>query len=299
MKAGIAAAIFGAEALRRAGVPLKGSIEISGTVDEESGGWAGVAYLAEKGLLTRRTVDYVVIPEPLHVDRICIGHRGAYWCEVVTHGRIAHGSMPFLGTSAISHMAAVLEAIRTDLEPRLRTRRTAVPVVPDKARFATINVNTVAGGQVGHLDQTPCVADRCSAIVDRSFLVEEGIDAARAELVALLEATAARVPAFRYELRDLMVVEPVQTPLSSPLVQVLGDGIRRVLGREPSLVASPGTYDHKHVARIGGIEHCVAYGPGILDLAHQPDEWCAIDDLVDATRVLALTLLSLVGDPPA
>ncbi len=46
MKAGIAAAVFAAEAIERAGVRLPGTIEISGTVDEESGGFAGVAYLA-------------------------------------------------------------------------------------------------------------------------------------------------------------------------------------------------------------------------------------------------------------
>ena len=49
MKAGIAAAVFAAEAIERAGVRLPGTIEVSGTVDEESGGFAGVAYLAERG----------------------------------------------------------------------------------------------------------------------------------------------------------------------------------------------------------------------------------------------------------
>jgi succinyl-diaminopimelate desuccinylase len=38
----------------------------------------------------------------------------------------------------------------------------------------------------------------------------------------------------------------------------------------------------------------VAYGPGILDLAHQPDEWCAIDDLVNATKIIALATLDLM-----
>ena len=46
MKAGLAAAIFAAEAIRRAGVALSGTVEVSGTVDEESGGFAGVAWLA-------------------------------------------------------------------------------------------------------------------------------------------------------------------------------------------------------------------------------------------------------------
>jgi succinyl-diaminopimelate desuccinylase len=49
------------------------------------------------------------------------------------------------------------------------------------------------------------------------------------------------------------------------------------------------------VDRIGGIRDCVAYGPGILDLAHQPDEWCDVGDLVNATKVLALTVLELTG----
>jgi succinyl-diaminopimelate desuccinylase len=294
MKAGLAAAIFAAEALRRAGVAVDGSLEISATVDEESGGWAGVAWLAEQGLLARQRVDYVIIPEPLNVDRICVGHRGVYWCEIATHGRIAHGSMPFLGTSAISHMAAVLEAVRLELEPRLRARTTAMPVVPDAARHATVNVNAVIGGQAGEAVQTPCVADRCAAILDRRFLLEEGFAAARGELVELLDALTTRIPGLRYELRDLMIVEPVHTPASSPLVTVLRNTIAQVLGREATLVASPGTYDHKHVSRIGKIEDCVAYGPGILDLAHQPDEWCGVDDLVNATRVLALTLHALV-----
>ena len=93
----------------------------------------------------------------------------------------------------------------------------------------------------------------------------------------------------------MMTVHPVRTPDGSPLVGALQRGIADILGKEASLIASPGTYDHKHFTRIGGIDHCVAYGPGILDLAHQPDEYCAIDDLVNATRVIALAMLDLAG----
>jgi succinyl-diaminopimelate desuccinylase len=90
-----------------------------------------------------------------------------------------------------------------------------------------------------------------------------------------------------------MIVHPVRTPEGSPVVGALERGIQHVLGRRATHVASPGTYDQKHFDRIGGIPHCVAYGPGILDLAHQPDEWCAVDDLVSATKVLALAILDL------
>jgi succinyl-diaminopimelate desuccinylase len=295
MKAGIAAAVFAAEAIHRAGIVLNGNVEISGTVDEESGGFAGVAYLAAHHRLSAEHVDYVIIPEPLNVDRVCIGHRGVYWFRVETRGRTAHGSMPFLGVSAIDHMTIVLDRIQRELLPALEARTTAMPVVPDGARHATLNVNAISGGQpVGGI-QTPCVADTCHAVFDRRFLIEEGFEAAKGEIMSLLQRTAAEVPAFDFGIEDLMVVQPVQTPLDSPLVSALERHIEQVLGRGATRVASPGTYDHKHVARLGRIQQCVAYGPGILDLAHQPDEWCAIDDLVNATKVLALTLLELTG----
>jgi succinyl-diaminopimelate desuccinylase len=293
MKAGIAAAVFAAEAIRRAGIDLNGSVEISGTVDEESGGFAGAAYLAQQRRLATDRIDYVIIPEPLNVDRICVGHRGVYWFEVTTRGRIAHGSMPFLGVNAVEHMGIVLDRVRRDLMPALASRTTAVPVVPDGARHATININGVEGGQPVVGIQTPCVADVCRAVFDRRFLLEEGFDATKAEIEALLARAAADTPSLHYELRDLMVVHPTLTPEGSPLVASLERHVAQVLGRPATRVASPGTYDQKHVDRIGGIRDCVAYGPGILDLAHQPDEWCGVDDLVNSTKVLALSILEL------
>lgn len=295
MKAGLAAAVYAAEAIARAGVRLPGTIEISGTVDEESGGFAGVAWLAERGRIARARTDYVIIPEPLNVDRICVGHRGVYWFELTVRGRIAHGSMPFLGVSAVDGMTEVLAAIRHELEPALAARVTEMPVVPDAARHATINVNAIEGGQPIDGIQTPCVADRCRAIFDRRFLIEEGFGRAKDEIDALVKRTLSIVPGVEYELRDLMVVEPVLTPHGSPVVSAVERAIARVLDRQATLVASPGTYDHKHIARIAGIPHCVAYGPGELELAHQPDESCRIDDLVNATKVMALATLDLMG----
>lgn len=295
MKAGLAAAMYAAEALRRAGVELAGSIEVSGTVDEESGGFAGVCFLAQTGRISAARTDYVIIPEPFSPHRICIGHRGVYWFKITAHGRIAHGSMPNQGVNAIDQMGVLLEKIRTQLGPSLKLRQTAMPVEPPEARYATINTNAISGGQAGETYQTPCVADRCEAIFDRRFLIEEGFAGARAGIVRLIEDAMREDASRRYELTDLMVVEPTRTSPNSLLVQTLAQSIAKVLGREADLVASPGTYDHKHVARIAGVEQCVAYGPGVLEQAHQPDEWCDIEDIVNSAKVMALTLLELVG----
>ena len=87
----------------------------------------------------------------------------------------------------------------------------------------------------------------------------------------------------------------VDTEADAPVVRALSDEIARVLGTPAQHVASPGTYDQKHVVRVGHLKDCVAYGPGRLEQAHQPDEWCAVDDMVASAKVMALTLLELLG----
>ncbi|MEO8134551.1 MAG: M20/M25/M40 family metallo-hydrolase, partial [Betaproteobacteria bacterium] len=210
---------------------------------------------------------------------------------------IAHGSMPFLGDSAISHMAAFLHRIETDLLPRLRERTTAQPVEPREARRSTLNINGVHGGQPEDRDgyPAPVVAHSCRTVLDRRFLVEETLEAVKAEVVALLDGLRRTRKGFDYVIRDVMEFLPTFTPLDAPVVKAVADEIRRVLGREPAFIASPGTYDQKHIARIGHLHDCIAYGPGILDLAHQPDEYVGIDDMVASAKVMALAGLRLLG----
>ncbi len=290
MKGGIAAAIIAIEAFIDLFPEHDGAIEVSGTADEESGGYGGVAHLAEKGILAKPRVDHVIIPEPLNKDRICLGHRGAWWAEIETKGRIAHGSMPFLGDSAIRHMGAVLSAFEAELYPALAGRRTDMPVVPDGARHSTMNVNSVHGGLAeGHSGfPAACVADSCRIVIDRRFLIEEDLAAVKDEVRGLLDRLAAARPQFRYELRDLWDVLPTMTERNAPVVRSVASAVETVLGRAPDYVVSPGTYDQKHIDRIGRIQDCIAYGPGILDLAHQPDEYVVIDDMVDSAKIMCL-----------
>lgn len=295
MKAGIAAAVFAVEAIRRAGVAHAAPLEISGTVDEESGGFAGVGWLAENGLLSRTRTKAVIIPEPFGVDRICIGHRGVYWFEVIAEGRIAHGSMPYLGVNAIEGMSHFLDLVRDELGPSLFDRVTTMPVVPDGSRHATININGIDGGQPIDGVPSPCVADRCRVVFDRRFLMEEGLERTRAEIAALLDKARTRMPSVTFSIEDRLIFEPTRTPDDAPVIGALSDAIAQVTGRQAQLVASPGTYDQKHVARIAGVPHCVAYGPGELALAHQPDEYCSVADLIAATKVLALAVARLAS----
>ncbi|MHA1157576.1 MAG: acetylornithine deacetylase/succinyl-diaminopimelate desuccinylase family protein [Alphaproteobacteria bacterium] len=299
MKGGLAASIIAAEAFIAACPDYDGAIEISGTADEESGGFGGVAYLAEHGYFDPARVHHVIIPEPLNKDRICLGHRGVFWAEIETFGRIAHGSMPFLGDCAVRHMGAVIRKMEEQLFPALAQKRTDMPVVPEGAKHSTMNINAIHGGepeQAADYTGLPaaCVPDSCRMVVDRRYLIEEDPNEVREELVEMLEAVQAERQGFRYALRDILQVPPTMTDREAPVVQSVARSVEFVLGVTPQYVVSPGTYDQKHIDRIGKLKNCIAYGPGILDLAHQPDEYVDVADMVDSAQVMALTLVDLL-----
>jgi succinyl-diaminopimelate desuccinylase len=300
MKGGLAAAIIAAEAFISTVPNYAGSIEISGTADEETGGFGGVAWLAEKGYFNPDRVDHVIIPEPLNKDRICLGHRGVWWAEIETRGRIAHGSMPYLGDCAVRHMGAVIAEMEATLFPALGMRETAMPVVPAGSRQSTMNINSIHGG-LGEPEEgytgypSALVPDRCVITIDRRYLIEEEPVQVKAEIEALMQRVKAERPGFEYEVRDLFEVHPVMIGEDMPVAATLSAAIQEVMGQKAEFVVSPGTYDQKHIDRIGRLKNCVAYGPGILELAHQPDEWIGITDMLDSAKVMGHALMTLLN----
>jgi succinyl-diaminopimelate desuccinylase len=84
------------------------------------------------------------------------------------------------------------------------------------------------------------------------------------------------------------------TDRNGPVASVTARAVKQVLGVDAQFVCSPGTYDQKHIDRVGKLHDCIAYGPGILDLAHQPDEYVVIEDMVNSAKVMALSARTLL-----
>jgi succinyl-diaminopimelate desuccinylase len=193
-------------------------------------------------------------------------------------------------------MTHVLSAFETELYPALAEKRTEMPVVPSGARQSTLNINSIHGGESEAFEglPAPLVADSCRIIVDRRFLIEESLTEVKSEMKELLERLKASRPGFDYNLKDLFEVIPTMAPEDAPVVTAVADAIKAVLGVTATKVVSPGTYDQKHFDRIGKLSNCVAYGPGILTLAHQPDEYVEVQDMVDSAKVMAEALHTLL-----
>ena len=288
-KSGIAAQLFALKALQRCGCRPSGSLVLSATPDEETGGFAGLGYLVRQGLIARGNTDFVVITECLDHDRICLGHRGALWLELETRGRQSHGSMPMLGVNAIEKMLAVLGRIQEDIRPGLG-RESTHPVMPAACRRSSLTVTMIQAGS-----KVNTVPARCTAALDWRLIPEQSVAGARAELEALRERMRRDDPDLQLEIRELLSVEPTLVPADTAVVRAFQEAGKEVLGREPGFSVSPGSDDQKFVVQQAGLEQCIVYGPGPLEAAHQADEYQPVADLKKATAVLALAAARLLG----
>ena len=86
---------------------------------------------------------------------------------------------------------------------------------------------------------SPCVPDSCRIVLDRRFLIEEPLEAVKAEVLELLDELTHTRPGFRYQIRDVMEFVPTMTEKDAPVVQAVASGIRAVLGKEPESSSHP------------------------------------------------------------
>jgi succinyl-diaminopimelate desuccinylase len=258
MKSGLMAMVLAADALKRADVPLKGDLILSGVADEESTALGAKAWVQTGGL---QGVGAIVIGEPTNLD-VYIAEKGACWLEIVTFGRTAHGAMPELGVNAVMHMAAALQAVT----------RLSLPFPPhpllDKP---TMSVGTIMGG-----NKTNVVPDRCTATIDMRTLPgmrhEEVVQEIRQTLDGLREA----IPNFAYELRVIADRAPVASDPHAPIVEttlsILAAHGQRVIPK-----ATPGYATDASVFQPASGAPFLIFGPGNPQVIHQPDEYVDID----------------------
>ncbi|MBI4241558.1 MAG: M20/M25/M40 family metallo-hydrolase, partial [Candidatus Rokubacteria bacterium] len=107
MKGGLAAAMVGLAAFKRAGIRPRGKLVVGALVDEE-GAMSGVRHLCRTPI--GRELDAAIICEP-EQNELCLEQRGVLWARVRAQGRMAHGAMPEAGVNPISAIGAVLREV--------------------------------------------------------------------------------------------------------------------------------------------------------------------------------------------
>ena len=286
MKGGIASILGAIHALADLEVELGGELTFSFTPDEETGGHAGVGYLARHGYVRG---DFGIIAEPSQPHGFTIGHRGVLWVEVVAKGRTAHGSVPHKGVNAFEKIVAVASALKR-LEEQLKQKQTAFPVIEPQQRSPTLMMGGVVRGGV----KTNVVPDECMMTIDRRLIPEETVEEAYREIREVIDELKQRDPALEVALTTPLRIEPSHVPPDHILCSALAECHAEVHGKRPVGVLSPGFNDGHYLTRDLGIP-TITYGPGWAGMAHSPDEYVLVDDLVRTSQVFTKAVLRLVG----
>ncbi|HUO87457.1 MAG TPA: acetylornithine deacetylase [Thermoanaerobaculia bacterium] len=241
------------------------------TFDEEVGS-LGARMLAERwpdleeqiGPLPRAAV--IGEPTSLVVVR---AHKGHLKLRLTFRGRSAHSGYPHLGVNAIEaagRAVAALSELRAELAEETVASGAEFPEVP----FVALNAGTIAGGTAINV-----VAERC--VVEVGMRTLPGVDPmALAERVRARAAAAlAGGPAAELDFAVISDSPPMDTPADAPLHRHL----LAALGQRESKSVAYST-DAGHLQELG--LDCVIFGPGGIEVAHQPNEFVPVAELVAA-----------------
>jgi succinyl-diaminopimelate desuccinylase len=284
-KSDFATYIFAARALEALNVPLRGALELHFTYDEEFGGLLGPGYLLEQEL----TQPDFVIAAGFAYD-IITAHNACLQLEITVHGKAGHGAMPETAVDALQAATHVLNAIYGQL-PELRKIKSNVPGIDSP----TMLVGRIDGGT-----NTNVVPGKVVLKMDRRMIPEEDPVAVEAGVRALIEDAVRGLPGIRLEIRRLLLSQALRPlPGSETLVESLQRNGLAVMGEAPQAKGTP-LYADARLYGERGIP-AVLYGAGPRTVpesnAKKADEKLALEDLRKATKVVALTLLDLLGAP--
>jgi succinyl-diaminopimelate desuccinylase len=284
MKGGLVAAIVATKAIIDSGVKLGGSVLIGALVDEE-GEMKGVKDFVARGWGERVTAAVICEPED---NRLCIEQKGVMWTRITLTGVMAHGAMPRTGVNPIYHAAALLrevkawekDEIRVHGEHHFMGRPSITPTI----------VQSPAHGE----PQSNVLPAQAVVTLDFRLLPSQSPDEMQATLDEILRRLKEEDPTFDAEVEVIDSRPPTATPREEPIVETLDAAYRDAVGKEPVYGAVPGSTDGTILFTKAGIP-VVTCGPGDTLIPHHIDEYLDIQQLVDATRLYALTALRYLG----
>ena len=298
MKGGLASIIMAAEAVRQSGVRLKGDLVVACVLGETQGG-EGTYFLMSTGLRT----DMAVVAEPFGMGNLVTVHSGIVHMAIHTYGVTGHIRQPQATVNAVEKMTAVIDALRR-VEFTYQTRA-------DMPDLPKLNVGSVIGGlgQNYILVEPPYIPDLCTIIVDVHFVPGQTVEGIVSDIRRVLDPLQSCDSELSYQIeipppeyfkgRRRLVMDPLDVPQDAEIVQAVARSHREVTGVPPKAIGAvlPYSYTANDTCHLwnAGIP-CLLYGPAVVRGGDGEDDSCVIiSEMVQCTKVLALTALNVCG----
>src|SRR5215211_731282 len=302
MKAGVVAQGMAAVALKRAGVRLQGDVILESVVGEETMDHErGVTATVRRGY----RADAAIVTEPSglpYPSTVAPCSAGGGRLIIKVEGKATHatargsliwpgGAGETYGVSAIDKAFIVYQALRA-LEQEWGFTKTH-PLFPPG--HASIGVNAILGKPPGPM--TPyIIPNECTLDVQVLYLPDDDWESVKQEIETYLN----RVYDNDHWLRTHRPTmewphhwPPYNTPADHPIVQCIVGAHEAALGITPLVTGFPAVDDASYLER-GGIPS-ISFGAGNVMMAHAVDEYVACDEVINACKVYAATMIDWCG----
>lgn len=252
--------------------------------DEETGSVYGANYLARAHPGLFGPADMVLVPDSGNPEGslVEVAEKSIWWVKFRTIGRQCHGSTPGQGINAFTAASHLVTALGSLYQSFPGTNPLFHPAgstfEPTKKESNVPNVNTIPGEDVFY--------------ADFRVLPDVPLDAVEAEVSRLTHEVEVKF-GVRIEVSDVQRSEAAPpTAEDHELVQTLVGAIRDLNFIAPAPCGIGGGTVAAVFRRLG--LPAVVYSR-IQETAHQPNEYCVLDNLINDAAVFALTALRCQG----
>lgn len=285
MKSGLAAMTMALDTILRLGISLKGDVIMEYTVDEELSGNGTIAcimrgYKADAGICCETS--------SLHVQPAAIGR---VWFEINIRGKPAGIQRRWEGVNGIEKGYRIFEAVK-DFE-QMRVEKLQHPLYPDTLEALPCSIGVFHAGTYAS-----AFPSSCSMKGSIATLPGENSDRVKQGFKDHVLTVARTDPWMKNHPPEVLwkgyFAEPAEIPADHPVCTTLTQNLELVTGRKASVTGRMGAADTRHLIRYANTP-TVIFGPGLTSQMHATDEWVNVDDLIVATKVIALSILDWSG----
>lgn len=290
MKGGVAAMIMAVEAVLRSGFKPKGSVVVGTVVDEEAGGMGALdfihhGYRADACILTE--------PTSLTIAPLC---RGILWGKIKVQGRSGHIEMPQAdwkdggAVDAIKKARYVLGKLDSLNEDWAVRKTHPYLSIPCQVHVAQLNAG----------EYPTSFANEAEIVFNAQYLPSERDEKlvggnVKKELTAFLAAAAREDPWLSEhppEIEWLVDADCAETDAAHPFVQTCVNSLKAI-GEEGKIEGLGFHTDMGWPVNVG--IPTINFGPGDPSLAHHSDEFTPVEEVIQAVKMIAKTIVDWCG----
>ncbi len=272
----VIASIYALKAVKESGIQKGYNFGLAMVADEELGSKYGVQKLLQENIFGNNDLFLVPDAGSKSGDKIETAEKGLLWLKFTITGKQVHASTPNKGVNAYKHAMHFLDRLQDFLYDKYNAT--------DSLFYPSYSTFEVTKHEP-NVESTNIIPGTDISYMDCRVLPSYKLDDIIADISARAEEEKKTVKGLGIEIEVFNREDPAQpTSIDSPIVKMLSNRISEKLKLSPRFGGIGGSTCALFF-RARGLPAAVwSIDDG---MAHQPNEYCKIDDMINTAKVFA------------